>query len=88
MAAPMEKTRYPGIYKRGKAYVVIYRADGKQLKADGSASTRSTRFPALAKTCASHTAEVVLPMPGLRFARARLRPVIQALSQRLRPNGS
>jgi hypothetical protein len=36
MAAPMEKTRYPGIYKRGSRYVVVIRAGGKQVK-------RSTR---------------------------------------------
>jgi integrase len=32
MAAPMEKTRYPGIFKRGSRYVVVYRAGGKQRK--------------------------------------------------------
>jgi lipopolysaccharide export LptBFGC system permease protein LptF len=33
MAATMEKTRHPGIYKRGTRYVVVYRgADGKQRK--------------------------------------------------------
>jgi integrase len=33
MAAPkMEKTRYPGIYRRGSRYVVVYRAAGKQRK--------------------------------------------------------
>jgi hypothetical protein len=30
MAAPMEKTRHPGIYKRGSRYVVVWRANGKQ----------------------------------------------------------
>lgn len=30
MAAPMEKTRHPGIFKRGSRYVVAYRADGRQ----------------------------------------------------------
>lgn len=30
MAAPMVKTQYPGIYKRGSRYVVKYRADGRQ----------------------------------------------------------
>ena len=44
-------------------------------------------FPACAKTCASQTADVVLPVPGLRLARARLRPVIQAVLQRLRHYG-
>lgn len=30
MAAKMEKTRTPGIYKRGSRYVIAYRANGKQ----------------------------------------------------------
>jgi integrase len=30
MAARMEKTRHPGIYKRGSRYVVVWRANGKQ----------------------------------------------------------
>jgi len=33
MAAPMQKTRHPGIYKRGSRYVVVFRgADGRQRK--------------------------------------------------------
>lgn len=33
MAAPkMEKTKTPGIYKRGSVYVVVFRVDGKQRK--------------------------------------------------------
>lgn len=33
MAAPkMEKTRYPGVYKRGSRYVATFRANGKQHK--------------------------------------------------------
>ena len=32
MAAPMEKTRHPGIYKRGSRYVVVYKVDGMQHK--------------------------------------------------------
>ena len=32
MAAPMEKTRHPGIYKRGSRYVVVYKVDGVQKK--------------------------------------------------------
>lgn len=32
MAAPMERTRHPGIYKRGSRYVVTYRLGGKQKK--------------------------------------------------------
>ncbi len=31
-AAKMERTRYPGIYKRGGRYVVVYRAHGVQRK--------------------------------------------------------
>ena len=43
--------------------------------------------PARANTCASQTAEVVLPVPGLRLAKARLRPVIQAVCQQPRYHG-
>lgn len=32
MAAPMEKTRHRGIYKRGSRYVVTYRTNGRQRK--------------------------------------------------------
>ena len=33
MAARMEKTRHPGIYKRGSRYVVVFRdGDGRQRK--------------------------------------------------------
>ena len=32
MAAPMKKTRHPGIYKRGSRYVVVYKVDGRQRK--------------------------------------------------------
>ena len=32
MAASMERTRYPGIFKRGGRYVVVYRAHGVQRK--------------------------------------------------------
>ena len=32
MAAPMEKTRHPGIYKRGSRYVVVYKIDGVQRR--------------------------------------------------------
>ncbi len=32
MPAPMEKTRHPGIYKRGSKYVVVYRVGGRQRK--------------------------------------------------------
>ena len=30
MAAPMIRTRHPGIYKRGSRYVVRFRANGKR----------------------------------------------------------
>ena len=49
---------------------------------EGSASTSSTVRPASAKTCASQTADVVLPVPGLRLTKAMLRPVIHAVLQR------
>src|SRR4051812_3681159 len=29
----MEKTKTPGVYKRGGVYVVVYRVDGRQRKA-------------------------------------------------------
>jgi integrase len=32
MAAPMQKTSTPGVYKRGSRYVVVYRHNGKQKK--------------------------------------------------------
>src|SRR5829696_2096879 len=33
MAAPkMEKTKTPGVYKRGGVYVVVFRVDGRQRK--------------------------------------------------------
>ena len=32
MAAPMEKTRHPGIYKRGSRYVVVWQDKGQQHK--------------------------------------------------------
>jgi hypothetical protein len=31
-AAKLERTKTPGIYKRGKGYVVVYRVDGRQRK--------------------------------------------------------
>jgi hypothetical protein len=69
----------PGAASRGS---IAARSDHSSALPEGSASTSSTRFPAWANTCASHTAEVVLPVPGFRLARARLSPVIWALSQR------
>jgi len=32
MAAPLEKTRHPGIYKRGARYVVVWQHNGRQHK--------------------------------------------------------
>src|SRR5215470_7671042 len=64
------------------------RSDHSRALPEGSASTRSTLFPACAKTWASQTADVVLPVPGLRLARAILNPVTWALSQRLEGFGS
>jgi hypothetical protein len=51
-------------------------SDHSRALPEGSASTRSTLLPAWAKTCASHTAEVVFPVPGFKLARARISPVI------------
>src|SRR6516165_1866542 len=64
------------------------RSDHSRALPDGSASTSSTLFPACAKTWASQTADVVLPVPGLRLASATLSPVTWALSQRLPGFGS
>src|SRR5215475_984301 len=64
------------------------RSDHSRALPEGSASTRSTRFPAWAKMCASQTAEVVLPVPGLRLSRATLSAVINAVLQYLRRYGS
>src|SRR4029077_11897891 len=58
---------------------IAARSDHPRALPEGSASTSSTLLPARENTCASQTAEVVLPVPGLRLARARLRPVIQAV---------
>jgi hypothetical protein len=30
MAAKLEKTRTPGIYRRGSRYAVVFRVDGRQ----------------------------------------------------------
>jgi len=32
MPAPMEKTKTPGIFRRGSKYVVVYKVDGRQRK--------------------------------------------------------
>src|SRR5690349_9814981 len=66
----------------GSPGYIAARSDHSRALPEGSASTSRTLWPACAKMCASQTADVVLPVPGLRFARARLRPVIQVLSSR------
>ena len=38
MMAAMEKTKTPGIFKRGSRYVVVYYAAGKQRKESARAS--------------------------------------------------
>ncbi len=44
MGARLEKTRTPGIYKRGGSYVVVYRdADGKQHKRSGAKTLAEAR---------------------------------------------
>ena len=53
------------------------RSDHSRALPDGSASTSSTVLPVWAKMCASHTAEVVLPVPGLRLSNATLRAGIK-----------
>src|SRR5215469_11293760 len=57
------------------------RSDHSRALPDGSASTRSTCRPASTKMCASHTADVVLPVPGLRLSKATLRAGIRTLLQ-------
>jgi hypothetical protein len=73
-----------GVASRGS---MAARSDHSRALPAGSASTSSTLLPAMANTCASQTAEVVLPVPGLRLARATLRPVINAVCQQPRPYG-
>jgi integrase len=46
MAAPMEKTRYPGIYKRGSRYVVVVRVGGKQVKRSARTLDEARRLKA------------------------------------------
>ena len=40
MAAPLEKTRHPGVYKRGSRYVVRYRAGGRKRSLAALEATR------------------------------------------------
>src|SRR5690349_5170080 len=60
------------------------RSDHSRALPDGSASTSSTVLPDWAKMWASQTADVVLPVPGLRLSRATLRAGIYAVLQYLR----
>jgi integrase len=46
MAAPLERTRHPGIYKRGSRYVVVYRAGGKQRKESARTLDEARRLKA------------------------------------------
>jgi hypothetical protein len=46
MAAAMEKTRYPGIYKRGSRYVVVVRVGGKQAKRSARTLDEARRLKA------------------------------------------
>ena len=46
MAAPMEKTRHPGIYKRGSRYVVVYKGDGRTAKEVGTTIDAARRLKA------------------------------------------
>ena len=64
------------------------RSDHSRALPDGSASTSSTVRPDWAKMWASQTAEVVLPVPGLRLSNATLRAGINAVLQCLRHYGS
>src|ERR1039457_774068 len=67
---------------------IAARSDHSRALPDGSASTSRTVLPAWAKMCASQTAEVVLPVPGLRLSRATLRAGINAVLQCLLHYGS
>jgi integrase len=46
MPAPMERTRYPGIYKRGSRYVVVIRVAGKQVKRSSRTLDEARRLKA------------------------------------------
>lgn len=50
MAAPMEKTRHPGIFKRGAKYVVVYRVDGRQHKESARTLDEARRLKAARTT--------------------------------------
>jgi integrase len=46
MAAPLVRTRHPGIYKRGSRYVVVYRAGGRQRKESARTLDEARRLKA------------------------------------------
>lgn len=50
MAAKMETTRSPGIYKRGSRYVVVYRVNGKQHKESARTFEEARRLKAARTT--------------------------------------
>jgi integrase len=50
MAAPMVKTKHPGIYKRGARYVVVYRVDGRQHKESARTLDEARRLKARRET--------------------------------------
>ena len=45
--APLEKTRTPGIFRRGSKYVVVYWVDGRQKREAGNGSSTPCGRPAL-----------------------------------------
>jgi integrase len=47
MAAPMEKTQHPGIFKRGNRYVVVYKVDGRQRKESARTLDEARRLKAV-----------------------------------------
>ena len=50
----LKKTGVPGIYKRGKAYVVTYRADGKQRKESAPTMEAARRIKRSRETDSDH----------------------------------
>ncbi|MGI9020500.1 MAG: site-specific integrase [Solirubrobacterales bacterium] len=50
MAASMEETRHPGIFKRGSRYVVVYKVDGRQRKESARTLDEARRLKAARMT--------------------------------------
>lgn len=50
MAAPMVKTKHPGIFKRGGRYTIVYRVDGKQHKESARTLDDARRLKASRET--------------------------------------